>query len=183
MFDAEYVLPLRWSDDAGLLDLSAYLRRISQLLDVTVVDGSADDLFDGHHEAWVPFVRHVRPGDWAGRNGKVRGVMTGLAMARHERVVIADDDVRYATANLASGLARLDRADVVAPQNVFSRWPWHALGYGTAAREPSVRQRLPGHADREARRAVAGRVRRGRAVREPPADANGRGPRRRRGPG
>lgn len=53
------------------------------------------ELFARHAAAWEPYARVVPPGAWPGRNGKVRGVMTGVALARHDAVVIADDDVRY----------------------------------------------------------------------------------------
>jgi hypothetical protein len=123
---AEYVLPLRWRDDAELADLTAYLRRLSQMIDITVVDGSADELY-AVHERWLsPYARVVRPGAWPGRNGKVRGVMTGLNLARHEAVVIADDDVRYDREALLAAVGRLRAGDLVAPQNVFVEWPWHA---------------------------------------------------------
>ncbi|HSN10908.1 MAG TPA: hypothetical protein VLS51_02215 [Propionibacteriaceae bacterium] len=123
---AEYVLPVRWHDDAGLEDLTAYLRTLSRLVDVTVVDGSAAELFARHEARWAPYARVVPPGTWRGRNGKVRGVMTGVVLARHDAIVIADDDVRYSAEGLAEGLRRLERADLVAPQNVFTDWPWHA---------------------------------------------------------
>jgi hypothetical protein len=123
---AEYVLPLRWQDDTDLDDLTEYLRSLADLVDVTVVDGSPADLFARHSREWSPYARVVRPGDWPGRNGKVRGVMTGLTLARHDAVVIADDDVRYDRDALVEGLRRLEHADLVAPQNVFTQWPWHA---------------------------------------------------------
>ncbi len=123
---AEYVLPLRWQDDTDLEDLTEYLRGLADLVDVTVVDGSPADLFVRHSREWSPYARVLRPGDWPGRNGKVRGVMTGLTLARHEAVVIADDDVRYERDSLMEGLRRLEHADLVAPQNVFTHWPWHA---------------------------------------------------------
>jgi hypothetical protein len=59
-------------------------------------------------------------------NGKVAGVLTGLRLTAHERVVIADDDVRYSAAALAAVSAALDSADVVRPQNYFDPLPWHA---------------------------------------------------------
>ena len=124
--DGEYVLPLKWHDETELPDLTAYLRRLSDVIDVTVVDGSSDERFAGHQRHWPPTVRVVRPADWPGRNGKVRAVMTGLRLARHDRVVIADDDVRYDLGTLREGLRRLDHAHLVAPQNVFTDWPWHA---------------------------------------------------------
>ena len=39
--DLDYVLPLRWSDDAGLEELTGYLRRLARHAHVIVVDGSA----------------------------------------------------------------------------------------------------------------------------------------------
>lgn len=128
-FDVEYVLPLHRSDgaDAGDLgDLARYLRRLSRLLDVTVVDSSPPHQFEIHALAFGPTVRHLRPDPWPGRNGKVRNVMTGIRVARHEQVVLADDDVRYDANALARAVAVLHEADVVVPQNVFTEWPWHA---------------------------------------------------------
>ena len=126
MIDAEYVLPLRWSDDTGLDELAEYLRRIAAVVDVTVVDGSDRELFAAHAAAFPPGVRHVPVQPWPGRNKKVAGVMTGVRMARHERIVIADDDVRYDAGALETVVALLERADVVTPQNYFAPLPWHA---------------------------------------------------------
>jgi hypothetical protein len=44
---------------------------------------------------WGGAARVLRPAPWPGGNGKVAGVVTGVVAARHERVIIADDDVRY----------------------------------------------------------------------------------------
>lgn len=123
--EAEYVLPVRWSRDDGLDELTAYLQGLSHLIDISAVDGSPPDIFDRHARAWAGVARHVRPDPWPGRNGKVRGVVTGVRLARHERVVIADD-VRYTDATLRELLGALDAADLAVPQNVFARWPWHA---------------------------------------------------------
>ena len=123
---ADYVLPLRWTDDRGLDELTGYLRGLSDWVTVTVVDGSPGDLFDTHAEQWSPFVRHIRPGPWPGNNGKVAGVMTGLVLAGTDRVVIADDDVRYGPSDLARIVAALDDAELVRPQNFFTTLPWHA---------------------------------------------------------
>jgi hypothetical protein len=124
--DAEYVLPLRWADDAGLPDLVAYLRRLVTRVPVTVVDGSAPERFAAHAAALPAGVRHVAPGPHPGRNGKVAGVVTGLRLATAGRVVVADDDVRYDEETLRAVVGRLDHADVVRPQNVFRPLPWHA---------------------------------------------------------
>jgi hypothetical protein len=122
---AEYLLPLRWADDTGLEELVRYLERLSGWIDVTVVDGSDEALFRRHAAVLPVGVRHLRPEAWPGRNGKVAGVMTGVRHARHGRVVIADDDVRYGRAELMRVLALLDNADLVRPQNYFLELKWH----------------------------------------------------------
>jgi hypothetical protein len=124
-----YVLPLRWDrvDGSGIAELTAYLRRLRELADVDVVDGSPPEVFAVHHAAWAELVRH-RPPDPALRfaNGKVNGVLTGVPAARHEHVVIADDDVRHTAASLTAMFQALDTAEVVRPQNYFDPAPWHA---------------------------------------------------------
>lgn len=124
--DAEYVLPLRWLHDAGRVELTAYLAELSASLDITIVDGSPQPLFDVHARDWAPFARHLGVEPWPGRNGKVAGVMTGIRHARHESIVIADDDVRYSEATLRRLVSLLGAADVVRPQNYFRPLPWHA---------------------------------------------------------
>lgn len=126
---AEYILPLKWTDAGDVVELSHYLGRLVRWLDVTVVDGSEESSFERHAAAFPPGVRHLRPDPQRvrhGGNGKVHGVLTGLAAARHEHVVIADDDVRYERSELDRLLALLDGADLVRPQNYFAQLPWHA---------------------------------------------------------
>jgi hypothetical protein len=119
-----YVVPVR----AELPDatLTPYLRDLGVWLDVVVVDGSPDDVFAVHDEWWSGAVRHI-PVDAARRtrNGKVGAVLTGVAACRFDRVVIADDDVRYDRVALERVASLLDHAEVVRPQNVFSEWSWH----------------------------------------------------------
>lgn len=87
--DLDYVLPLRWSDDAGLAELTGYLRRLARHAHVIVVDGSAEELYDRHARRWHGLVTHVRPDSGLRfANGKVVGVTTGLRLARADRVVI-----------------------------------------------------------------------------------------------
>jgi len=121
-----YVLPLRWTDDAGLAELTDYLLRLARVVPVTVVDGSSPALFAVHAAAWGHAVEHVAPDPWPGANGKVAGVMTGLRRARADVVVVADDDVRWTPAQLDEAVALLGDADVLRPQNVFDPMPWHA---------------------------------------------------------
>src|SRR5215217_4010099 len=58
--------------------------------------------------------------------GKVGGVLTGVRLASHECLVVADDDVRYDADSLARVVEGLRGADVVRPQNYFTPLPWHA---------------------------------------------------------
>jgi hypothetical protein len=124
--DLDYILPLRWDDDAGLAELTGYLRWLSGHAHVIVVDGSAPALFDRHADQWRGTVTHLRPDDLGLANGKVAGVITGMRRARAEHVIIADDDVRYDAAGLGRVAALLARADLVRPQNYFHPSPWHA---------------------------------------------------------
>lgn len=126
---AEYVLPLKWTDDAPVAELARYLEELVQWVDVTVVDGSAEPIFARHARALPSGVRHLRPDPrllGRGGNGKVHGVVTGLSAARHDLVVIADDDVRYQRPELERLLELLEQADIVRPQNYFAQLPWHA---------------------------------------------------------
>lgn len=116
-----YVVPLRrW----GLVDpdpLDAYLRWLATRVEVILVDGSAPELFARHRTAWEGLVRHVPvdPG-FVTANGKVGGVVTGVHMARGEKIVIADEDVRYGDAALGRIADLLDEYDLVRPQNFFA---------------------------------------------------------------
>ncbi|HEV2760268.1 MAG TPA: glycosyltransferase family 2 protein [Acidimicrobiales bacterium] len=125
--DATYVLPLRWLGDGPFDDLTAYLQRLASRLEVIVVDGSAGERFAEHHRAWDSFATHLPPDPrFRFLNGKVNGVLTGIECAGNERVVVADDDVRYSWEELERVIAGLEHADVVRPQNYFSPLPWHA---------------------------------------------------------
>ncbi|MEV0676033.1 glycosyltransferase [Actinosynnema sp. NPDC050436] len=122
-----YVVPLRWNEDSGLDELTDYLRWLAERCQVVVVDGSPLPLFARHARRWPGRVTHLRvhvvPG---ARNGKVAGVCAGVLAAAHDRVVVADDDVRYDDHALRRIRQVLDGADLVVPQNYFTALPWHA---------------------------------------------------------
>jgi hypothetical protein len=125
--DLSYVLPLRWTDDDELDDLTAYLRWLAPRVELIVVDGSPPPLDEVHRRAWRGLGRVIPPDPALRfRMGKVNGVLTGVRVARHDRVVVADDDVRYDAAGLERMAALLDGHEVVRPQNVFRPLPWQA---------------------------------------------------------
>src|SRR3954447_5224019 len=126
--DLSYVVPVRWRDGAQRGELAEYLARIAPLVaEVIVVDGSPPDVFAANAAAWGEQVRHVPPAPGeAWLMGKVAGVRTGARLALHERVVIADDDVRYKPEALRRTAELLEGHDLVRPQNYFDRLPWHA---------------------------------------------------------
>lgn len=121
-----YVLPLRWDDSSGDTDLTAYLREIAPAVRLIIVDGSEERIFEVHASLWDNVATVVRPMSWGGANGKVAGVMTGIFLATTDRVIIADDDVRYTRDSLAAVGEALVSADVVRPQNYFLDLPWHS---------------------------------------------------------
>ena len=130
--EATYILPLRVDAEGPserFQDLTDYLAWLARVVDqVVVVDGSPAPTFARHHERWRHLVQHVPPDpELVTENGKVGGVLTGLRRAQHDRLIIADDDVRYDGRSIRLLLKALLSRDVVRPQNHFSPLPWHAL--------------------------------------------------------
>lgn len=124
--ELSYVLPLATSDEEDVSELAAYVRDLAVTVsDVIVVDGSSDLARDRHRAAFGAPVRTIPP-EARTSNGKVGNVVTGIRVARCERVVIADDDVRYRIDQLAELGERLETVTVVRPQNHFDPLPWHA---------------------------------------------------------
>ena len=123
-----YVLPIRRSEVVADEEFGGYLRMLSRWVDdLIVIDGSPDPVRSSHARAWGHLVRHVAPDPrHAFLNGKVNGVLTGVACARNDPVVIADDDVRYTPVELERIVELLRRAHLVRPQNYFQPLPWHA---------------------------------------------------------
>lgn len=123
-----YVVPIRWADGSQRRDLADYLAELGpHCEEVIVVDGSPPEVFAANAEAWGDGVEHIRPDPgerWL--MGKVAGVRTGLRRATCERVILADDDIRYEPAALRRVAALLAEHDLVRPQNYFDPLPWHA---------------------------------------------------------
>lgn len=126
-----YILPIKTDTAHVRDDFVSYVRWLAERAETIVVDGSPAEIFAAHAAAWgAPLgsqFHHVPPAtDLATAMGKVGAVLTGLRLASHEHIVIADDDVRYDSDTLDRVVHALDSADVVRPQNYFDPLPWHA---------------------------------------------------------
>lgn len=95
--------------------------------EVLVVDGSPFDVFAAHGEAWRGACRHVAvDSQYKYLNGKVNGIHTGIALATHEAVILADDDIRYTVRDVKRMTELLDAGDMVRPQNYLRPLPFWA---------------------------------------------------------
>ncbi len=105
-----------------------YFRIIASIgCDVLVVDGSSSDVFAAHREVWGGVCLHA-PVDpqYKYLNGKVNGIHTGIAIAAHERVILADDDIRYTPRDVCRMKELLTDYEMVRPQNYLHPLPFWA---------------------------------------------------------
>jgi hypothetical protein len=129
LLDCSYLIPVRWQGGGQRAGMTEYLAELAALgPEVIVVDGSPPAVFAANVDAWRSHVAaHVVPDPAeACLNGKVAGVRTAAKLATRERLVIADDDVRYDRDSLRRLLDLLEEFDLVRPQNFFDPLPWHA---------------------------------------------------------
>jgi hypothetical protein len=125
-----YLLPIR-RVAAGVeevAELAGYFQRLAHAgCEVIVVDGSPPEVFAEHHRPWGSLCRHVPVNaKYTYLNGKVNGVHTGVDLASCEKIVLADDDIRYRAEEITRICALLDRHDMVRPQNYLKPLPWWA---------------------------------------------------------
>lgn len=122
-----YILPVKWDAGQDPAELTGYLAFLAAHVDLIVVDGSNAANFELHSVAWGNYSRHLVPAsDLNFINGKVNGVITGLRIARYNKVIIADDDVRYSLEQIMHMESLLEDAQLVVPQNYFLAQLWHA---------------------------------------------------------
>jgi hypothetical protein len=125
-----YLLPIRRVAFSG--HEAAKFRRYFEGLqaancEVIVVDGSPDEVFAAHAEAWKFVAHHERVDRSHGyKNDKVNGIHTGVALAGCEKIILADDDIRYTRADVEQMCALLNEHEMVRPQNYLSPLPWWA---------------------------------------------------------
>ena len=93
--------------------------------DVLVIDGSPAPVFQQNDEAWRAVCRHEKVDRSFGYlNDKVNGIHTGVRLASTEKVILADDDIRYAARKIDLVCKMLDDYEVVRPQNYLRPLRW-----------------------------------------------------------
>ena len=128
--DCSFIVPIRRVkiDSREVKQLADYFKLLRLAgCEVLIVDGSPKPIFEEHRTSWQGFSRHVAPDPkYTYLNGKVNGVHTGVDLASCERIILADDDVRYSASNVKRMCELLDRFDMVRPQNFIAPLPWWA---------------------------------------------------------
>ena len=125
-----YLLPIRRgkfsrTEASELLDYFSGLKDAG--CDVVVIDGSPTAIFNEHGEIWRSLCRHAEVDRSFGYlNDKVNGIHTGVRLASTEKIILADDDIRYAAEEIDRVCELLDQFEVVRPQNFLSPLPWWA---------------------------------------------------------
>lgn len=129
-FRCAYLLPIRRVrvEASEIEDFARYFESLQRTgCEVLVVDGSPMSVFAAHERAWRGVCRHVAVNPvYTYLNGKVNGVHTGVDLASCERIVLADDDIRYTSEDISRACDLLDRHEMVRPQNYLSPRPWWA---------------------------------------------------------
>lgn len=125
-----YLLPIRRTVflEAEAEELARYVRILNDAgCDVLVIDGSPARVFEQHAEIWRSLCRHESVDRSFGYlNDKVNGVHTGVKLAVTEKIILADDDIRYSAVEIGQVCELLDDFEVVRPQNFLSPLPWWA---------------------------------------------------------
>ncbi|HVG39909.1 MAG TPA: hypothetical protein VM870_11500, partial [Pyrinomonadaceae bacterium] len=125
-----YLLPIRRvrASAEEIADFAHYFQLLAGAgCEVIVVDGSPAPVFAAHDAGWREFCRHVTVDpQYRYLNGKVNGIHTGVDLARHEKIIVGDDDIRYTIADVGRACALLDQDEMVRPQNYLSPLPWWA---------------------------------------------------------
>lgn len=125
-----YLLPLRRKEFSSPEAFSfakyfAFLR--ANDCEVIVADGSDPSVFSHHHTAFGDFCQHITVDPaFNFLNGKLNGVYTGVSLSKTEKIILADDDIRYDAEALKTVVGLLDHHEVVRPQNHLKPLPWWA---------------------------------------------------------
>ncbi|MCA1607483.1 MAG: glycosyltransferase family 2 protein, partial [Acidobacteria bacterium] len=125
-----FIVPIRRvkTDRIEIERLADYFKSLRLAgCEVLIVDGSPEAVFEEQKKSWQNFSRHFAPDPkYIYLNGKVNGVHTGVDLASCERIILADDDIRYSSADIKKMCDLLDVHEMVRPQNFIKPLPWWA---------------------------------------------------------
>jgi hypothetical protein len=109
-----------------MADFALYFQLLAHAnCEVLVIDGSSPEVFAAHDNAWRDLCRHVTVNPkYAYLNGKVNGIHTGVDLASCEKIVMADDDIRYTRSDIERACELLNSHEMIRPQNYLSPQPW-----------------------------------------------------------
>jgi hypothetical protein len=126
-FRCTYLLPIRRvrADAEEMEEFARYFRSLARAgCQVLVVDGSRAEVFAAHERAWGELCNHITVNPkYTYLNGKVNGVHTGVDAASCERIVLADDDIRYTAEDIERACELLVTHEMVRPQNYLKPLP------------------------------------------------------------
>lgn len=125
-----FIVPIRRvkTDPAEIERLADYFESLRLAgCEVLIADGSPEAVFAEHKKSWQDCSRHFAPDPkYTYLNGKVNGVHTGVQLASCERIILADDDIRYSPTDIKKMCGLLDVHEMVRPQNFIDPLPWWA---------------------------------------------------------
>ena len=125
-----YLLPLRrlqfFASEAA--EWASYFESLSKAgCEVIIIDGSPPEVFSRHAEVFGTTHSHIQVDRrFAYLNDKVNAVHTGVAFTDKEKIILADDDIRYTAESIRETVGLLEQYEVVRPQNFLSPLPWWA---------------------------------------------------------
>ena len=125
-----FIVPIRRAkiDETEIEQLAAYFKTVRLAgCELLIVDGSPAPIFEIHKKSWEAFSEHVAPDPkYKYLNGKVNGVHTGVDLASHEHIILADDDIRFTASDIKRMNLLLESFEMVRPQNFIAPLPWWA---------------------------------------------------------
>ncbi len=125
-----YLLPIRRSvfSSAEAADFAQYFGGLTSAgCDLLVIDGSPAPVFELHNQVWSSHARHEKVDRrFNYLNDKVNGIHTGVELSPNEKIILADDDIRYTANDIERISNLLEDWEVVRPQNYLYPLPWWA---------------------------------------------------------
>ena len=122
-----YVIAIERSAGAegDLQSLASYLSNLGVIgCEVIVVDGSPRDVFDENRRVLRWVARHITPRQSHRHAQGIDPVAAAIDFASQEKVIVADEAVRYTACDIDQLCELLELHEVVVPQDYLDPLPW-----------------------------------------------------------